>query len=65
MVALSRKDWEPGVVADDYFYQMKLDNDRTQAPLRMVCAFLIAQLTTSVHTYIKEWLAMRKQERVC
>ena len=37
MVALCRQDWEPGVLVDDYFYQLKVDGERAQAPLRMVC----------------------------
>ena len=44
MFALCRKDWEPGVLVDDYFYQTKLDGDRAQAPLRMVSTLLIAEL---------------------
>ena len=61
MVALCRQDWEPGVLVDDYFYQLKVDDERAQAPLRMVCTLLIAQLPTPVQAPIKEWLATKEE----
>ena len=48
MVSLSRQDWTPGVLVDDFFYQLKFYADHAQAQLRMVCTLVIAQLNTPV-----------------
>ena len=61
MVSLCRQDWTPGVLIDDYFYQLKLDATRAQAPLRMVCTLLIPQFPTPVQGYLKDWLATKEE----
>ena len=61
MLSLCRQDWVPGVLVDDYFYQLKVDGDRAQAPLRMVCTLLVAQLPTTVQGSLKDWLATREE----
>ena len=60
MVALSSR-LGTGVLVDDYFYRLKVDGERAQAPLRMVCTLLIAQLPTPVQAPIKEWLATKDE----
>ena len=46
MLSLCRQDWAPGVLVDDYFYQLKLDGDRAQAPLRMAFVEYVRQTLT-------------------
>ena len=61
MVSLCRQDWSPGVLIDDYFYLLKLDGDRAEAPLKMVCTLLIAQLPSPIQSGFKDWLATREE----
>ena len=37
MVSLCRLDWAPGVLVDDFFFELKMLASRAQAPLNMVC----------------------------
>ena len=61
MVSLCRQDWSPGVFIDDYFYELWSFAVEAQAPQKMVCTLLKAQLPTPVQGPIKEWLATTEE----
>ena len=61
MVLLCRKDWVPGVLIDDYFYELRTTATHAQAPNKIVCTILIAQLPTNVQVPVKEWLTTREE----
>ena len=57
MLAICKTDWEPGVLIDDLFYELKEAAIRSQTPMKLACVVLISQLPPSVQNVMKDWIA--------
>ena len=61
MVNLCRKEWEAGVLVDDYFYSLRTAAEEAGTPLRMACLLLTGQLPPAVQSHMKEWVNGREE----
>ena len=61
MVNLYSKEWEAGVLVNDYFYSLRTAAEETGAPLRMACLLLTGQLPPAVQSQMKEWVNGREE----
>ena len=51
MLAICKTDWEPGVLIDDWFYELKEAAIRSQTPMNLACVVLICQLPPNVQRH--------------
>ena len=54
---MCRLDWVPGVLVDDYFFELKRLGVKACADVRFVCSLFVSQLPKEVQNKAKSWLA--------
>ena len=60
MQTIRNKDWEPGTLVDDYFYELRTAATAAKTPLRIACVVLITQLPSPVQGPVNDWLAEKE-----
>ena len=61
MLAICKTDWEPRVLIDDLFYELKEAAIRSQTPMKLACVVLICQLPPNVQHHERiGWLRLEK-----